>query len=144
MKIIEKLKANPPSAKDITAAHKVMVEKAASSATSSKLLEEVDKLAGAAIQIDESFKKVTLALLTVDKNDYRKKDGSLEPKLAPGWKLLQDVLCISPFNLCASHFDGALCFQEWNEILSTSRKTATDAAAYCIRTLSIVNVVIIH
>src|ERR1700733_4473028 len=88
MKIIEKLKANPPSALAVTAAHKVMAEKAGSSATSSKLLEEVDKLAGAAIQIDESFKKVTLALLTVDKNDYRKKDGTSEPKLAPGWKIL--------------------------------------------------------
>lgn len=112
MKIIKKLEANPPSAKAITAAHKVMATEAASTATSDKLLEEVDKLAGAAVQIDESFKKVTVALLTVDKNDYKKKDGTPEPKLAPGWKLLQD---------------------EWNNILSTSRTTATNAATYCKR-----------
>lgn len=92
MKIIERLKANPPSAKALTAAHKHMANIAASPDTSSKLLAEVEKLAGAALQIEASFQKVALALVKVDKNDYKKKDGSPEPKLFPGWQILQTVL----------------------------------------------------
>lgn len=106
MKIIERLKANPPSAKALTAAHKEMANVAGSPATSTALLAEVEKLAGAANQIDASFQKVTVALVTVDKNDYKRKDGSPEPKLAPGWQMLQDVLCfcfVLSFTLSASH-----------------------------------------
>jgi hypothetical protein len=92
MKIIERLKAHPPSAKALTAAHKHMANKAASPETGSELRAEVDKLAGAANQIDSSFQKVAVALKKVDNNDYLKKDGTPEPKLAPGWRILQTVL----------------------------------------------------
>lgn len=91
LKLIDSLKKTPPSAEKLAHAHQAMAREAADPKTHKILMKEIRNLAGAAIQISNSFEKVRLDLLRVDKNEYKNKDGTPVAKLAPGWTILQDV-----------------------------------------------------
>lgn len=95
LRVINHLKAHPPSAAVISNSQIAMAKEAASPATARILKKEVKQLAGAVMAIDSSFEKVRLILIGVDKNDYKNKDGTPVKRFVQGWEALQKVILLS-------------------------------------------------
>ncbi|KIJ60872.1 hypothetical protein HYDPIDRAFT_43068 [Hydnomerulius pinastri MD-312] len=72
-----------------TKAQVAIANEVSKSDTMDKLMDEVKALGDSVLKVDEAFERVRVNLGTVDKNDYKDKQGNPVPKFQPTWVAYQ-------------------------------------------------------